>query len=470
LRYQDQQASSSSRRLSVPELVPIARRKPVPDAVPLSNGLFNGTSTSEFSSRGQQMVAMATRQKSPTNRNHSILDLTCKEDSKKQYMALLQQLAPTLYQPSGGSLISLRDIKITAGTQTESVDLTSEGKSVKELVDLTDDKDSKSSSKDESTSSKDEKLNSLMMKLNCRSSYTTKADTLRARFEEERKLKEREIEAQEAELEQRRRETEELHTQIRKRILERPVCFEDIIYRIDHSDEEDEEEVEYPQLTKTHNEVIKRAISGGHPSEVVVSKFGQNITRNDLCTLLNLNWLNDEVINFYMNLIIERSKENENLPKAYCMNTFFIPTLMSRGYAGVKRWTRKVDIFSYDLIPVPVHVGKIHWCMAVIRVKEKIIRYYDSMGNPNEPVLEALEQYLIDEARDKKQETLDTSDWVKQSVTDCPHQTNGSDCGVFSCMFAEHLTRNAGFTFGQGEMPYFRHKMIYEIATGELLM
>lgn len=70
-----------------------------------------------------------------------------------------------------------------------------------------------------------------------------------------------------------------------------------------------------------------------------------------------MNWLNDEIINFYMNLICERSKTNDNWPNVYAFNTFFYPKIVSTGQASVKRWTRKVDVFSYDLLIIPVHLG-----------------------------------------------------------------------------------------------------------------
>lgn len=301
--------------------------------------------------------------------------------------------------------------------------------------------------------------------MSCRPVFTTKADDIRKRFEEKRRFHLENIRREEVTLEQRKQETENFQREFRKRLLDFPIQFDETLLKIEDADEPEP----YPALTQEHKSKIKKALNGPF-DEIIISKFNLSIKRADLLTLTGTEWLNDEVINFYMNLLVERSEQNSNLPKVYCMNTFFIPTLMSRGHSGVRRWTRKTDIFGFDIIPIPVHVGGIHWCMAIIRITDKIIRYYDSMGNPNQPVLDALEQYLIEEAMDKKKISLDTSDWVKQSVTDCPRQMNGSDCGVFSCMFAEHLSRCAPITFTQSDMPYFREKMVLEISTGKLLM
>ncbi|TDG38280.1 hypothetical protein AWZ03_015298, partial [Drosophila navojoa] len=202
---------------------------------------------------------------------------------------------------------------------------------------------------------------------------------------------------------------------------------------------------------------------------VLISKFSLSITRNDIRTLSGSSWLNDEVINFYMNLLTDRSQRSEGkLPSVYAMNTFFIPRLLQGGYGNVKRWTRKVDIFSKDIIPVPVHVSNVHWCMAIIHMRNKTIRYYDSMGKPNTEVLNALENYLLEESLDKRKKPFDTSDFIIENVQNVPHQTNDSDCGVFSCMFAEYITRNKSLTFSQEHMEYFRKKMALEICGGEL--
>ncbi|XP_039497588.1 uncharacterized protein LOC120455448 [Drosophila santomea] len=201
----------------------------------------------------------------------------------------------------------------------------------------------------------------------------------------------------------------------------------------------------------------------------LIFKFNLHITSEDIRTFVDGEWLNDEVINFYMSLLTERSEKRAGeLPATYAMNTFFVPRLLQAGHAGVKRWTRKVDLFSKDIIPVPVHCNGVHWCMAIIHLRNKTIRYYDSMGKPNQPVLDALEKYLREESLDKRKQPFDTSGFVIESVQNIPQQLNGSDCGVFSCMFAEYITRDVPITFSQSEMLYFRKKMALEIADGEL--
>lgn len=225
-----------------------------------------------------------------------------------------------------------------------------------------------------------------------------------------------------------------------------------------------EPEAELPELTEEHRRMVQRAFKG-NPNEVLASKFNLNITRRDLLTLAGLNWLNDEVINFYMNLIIERGKDLK-WPKSYAFNTFFYTKLLKDGPQALRRWTKRVDLFSYDLICVPVHLG-MHWCMAIIDFRDRSIRYYDSMGSPNNRCIEALRNYLEVEHMDKKSAKYDTNDFELENMEDIPQQMNGSDCGMFACTFAEFVTRNAKITFKQEDMPYFRKKMVVEIMTGD---
>ena len=70
-----------------------------------------------------------------------------------------------------------------------------------------------------------------------------------------------------------------------------------------------------------------------------------------------------QVINFYMDMLMERG-EQDGFSKTYTFNTFFYPKLIQGGHAAVRRWTRKVDIFSHQYLVIPVHLG-VHWCLCV---------------------------------------------------------------------------------------------------------
>ncbi|RXM93373.1 ATP-dependent 6-phosphofructokinase, muscle type [Acipenser ruthenus] len=258
-------------------------------------------------------------------------------------------------------------------------------------------------------------------------------------------------------------------------------------------------------------EEVRSALQGGHQDEVLSEGFRLTITRKDLQTLSHLNWLNDEVINFYMNLLAERSKR-PGLPRVHAFNTFFYP--------------KKVDVFSMDILLVPVHLG-VHWCLAVVDLRKKSICYFDSMGGTNdeacrilltslydsrargrrrlieeqegitlqlqkqrlveegrqsqgsvelrlrvplekevpvvtvikelkpEPIREEefppLTQYLKQESQDKRNTSLDLGGWQLQCRrrNEIPQQMNGSDCGMFTCKYADYITKDKPITFTQ---------------------
>ncbi|NXG12952.1 SENP1 protease, partial [Grallaria varia] len=230
-----------------------------------------------------------------------------------------------------------------------------------------------------------------------------------------------------------------------------------------------EGEEEFPEITEEMEKEIKSVFRGGNQDEVLSEAFRLTITRKDIQTLNNLNWLNDEIINFYMNLLMERSKE-KGFPAVHAFNTFFFTKLKTAGYQAVKRWTKKVDIFSVDLLLVPIHLG-VHWCLAVVDFRKKTITYYDSMGGINSEACRVLLQYLKQESLDKKRKEFDTNGWalLSKKSQEIPQQMNGSDCGMFACKYADCITKDKPINFTQQHMPYFRKRMAWEILHRKLL-
>ncbi|XP_071354524.1 sentrin-specific protease 2 [Trachinotus anak] len=237
-----------------------------------------------------------------------------------------------------------------------------------------------------------------------------------------------------------------------------------------HSDED------IPRLTKEMAAEVSGALAQSDPNLVLSAAFKLRITQRDLATLQEGGWLNDEVMNFYLSLVMERCSGEGAGSKVYSFSTFFFPKLrgggggQTGGHAAVKRWTKAVDLFLYDLILVPLHLG-FHWAMAVIDFKSKTVKSYDSMGQRHDDICSQLLLYLKEEHKAKKGRELDSAKWTIGSLraTEIPQQKNGSDCGVFACKYADYITKGMPLTFKQCHMPLFRKLMIWEILNQKLL-
>ncbi|KAH7858317.1 hypothetical protein Vadar_022344 [Vaccinium darrowii] len=182
-------------------------------------------------------------------------------------------------------------------------------------------------------------------------------------------------------------------------------------------------------------------------------------------------WLNDEVINVYLELLKEREKrEPEKFLKCHFFNTFFYKKLIGgkNGYdfKSVRRWTsqRKLGycLLECDKIFVPIHKD-IHWCLAVINKKDEKFQYLDSLKGIDTQVLKVLARYFVDEVKDKSGEDIDVRSWKQEYVEDLPEQKNGSDCGMFMIKYVDFYSRGLGLHFKQEHMPYFRRRTAKEI-------
>uniref|UniRef100_A0A674F0S3 SUMO specific peptidase 2 n=1 Tax=Salmo trutta TaxID=8032 RepID=A0A674F0S3_SALTR len=225
---------------------------------------------------------------------------------------------------------------------------------------------------------------------------------------------------------------------------------------------------ELPRFSKEMAVEVSRALSQRDPNLVLSSAFKLCITQRDLASLQEGSWLNDEVINFYLSLVMTRSSSAGQGLKVYSFSTFFFPKLHGGGHAAVKRWTKAVDLFQYDIILVPLHLG-VHWSLAVIHFNSRTVRSYDSMGQRHDDICSLLLLYLREEHKARKD--LDLDAWTVGSLraSEIPQQKNGSDCGVFACKYADYIAQGRPLNFRQCHMPLFRKLMIWEILNQRLL-
>ncbi|KAG1338685.1 ubiquitin-like-specific protease ESD4 [Cocos nucifera] len=229
----------------------------------------------------------------------------------------------------------------------------------------------------------------------------------------------------------------------------------------------------FTPLTDEEENEVSCALWGGSSREVLVTHEASNIeiTREILQCLSSGAWLNDEVINVYLELLQERERrEPGKFLKCHFFNTFFYKKLNSgrNGYdfKAVRRWTTQkklgYGLIEYDKIFVPVHKD-IHWCLAVINVKNETLQYLDSLGGMDTVVLRVLATYFMDEVKDKSDKQIDTTLWKQESVDNLPLQKNGWDCGMFMLKYTDFYSRGLSLSFSQEHMEYFRKRTAKEI-------
>ena len=200
-----------------------------------------------------------------------------------------------------------------------------------------------------------------------------------------------------------------------------------------------------------------------------INRKNVSINRNDLATLIGTSLINDNVFNFYLDLIQKRSQDNPSLPQVHCFNTNFLSTFLSRGYKAVRRWTKKVDIFQKDILIIPCHVSSNHWTLAVVDFNKKTITYYDSMGGKDYGLLCRITSYLHQESWNKRKLKFDLPGWKISCLEKrSPQQTNNYDCGVFAMVTAELISRKKKISFSQDDIQAYRKQIYSEFFNGKL--
>ena len=63
-------------------------------------------------------------------------------------------------------------------------------------------------------------------------------------------------------------------------------------------------------------------------------------------------------------------------------------------YKEVASWTKRVDVFSYDVLLYPIYKEE-HWCIVVVDMLGKTISYYDSNHVENTQAAQVLVKGLV---------------------------------------------------------------------------
>ena len=181
------------------------------------------------------------------------------------------------------------------------------------------------------------------------------------------------------------------------------------------------------------------------------------------------NYLNDLVIEEYMELIKQRNLQEE-LPKIGATSVYFYKAFDQRSfdeaYKETERWNRKTDLRKCDIILCPIHKHD-HWSLVSIDTRLRTVEYYDSIigkrRSSNAPrIMKMFIEEYYKRAGDAKVFRIRIRD-------DAPIQENGVDCGIFVCQNAERIARRAFVNTRQDEMAGARKRMMIELYQRKLM-
>jgi len=129
------------------------------------------------------------------------------------------------------------------------------------------------------------------------------------------------------------------------------------------------------ELTEEDTKELLVLLSEPVDNTLVIEKFGIDMTLSKISCLRPGEWLNDEVINFYVQMMMQEGRRG-----IYSFSTFFMDKLYVNGiysFETVARWTKKVDIFRQNKVFIPINDNNLHWVLVYIDLTAKTIFFYD---------------------------------------------------------------------------------------------
>ena len=216
--------------------------------------------------------------------------------------------------------------------------------------------------------------------------------------------------------------------------------------------------------------------------EVVIkeekNKVSVSTSNMDLSCLFSPNWLNDEVINFYLDIL---RKHDDTV---FMYSSLFHSAFMDYGFQRVGMWyRRKYDLMSYKSFLIPVHHAD-HWYLIFYNKSDLIA--YDPYNYPNSTETERNQQLLknfqflqrtlmnlkenyLKPLFDQNNQRFEEPSIQIKLPPSIPAQNNSYDCGVFLLTFAKYIVLRRAFDFSESDMNDIRDIIRKEIESKKIM-
>ena len=218
-----------------------------------------------------------------------------------------------------------------------------------------------------------------------------------------------------------------------------------------------------------HGPELPFAASSDYRS-TLIRNFKLTYTDHTLRSLASGNWLNDCVINYFFScLFIADPKED-----VCVLDSQFVQSInddrskMTRFLQGRLDRRDLSKLSSLDFL-VPLNVDSSHWVLARLKSFGAHVTIYDSIEdsvfsrehhNFMSDIMDVVDD-MMKECNNSSWESIgDLTVEIKKNV---PKQTNGYDCGLYTCMFAKQVYFNEATSFTPkfiGDLRIFLHEHI----------
>ncbi|KAL6120753.1 ulp-1 [Nucleospora cyclopteri] len=202
-----------------------------------------------------------------------------------------------------------------------------------------------------------------------------------------------------------------------------------------------------------------------------IKVFDTIIYKSDLRRLLPNKWLNDKILNVYLENIGRKCVSNK-----YFSTYFFTSLIKYRNNENInsnntiKEYVKNIKInlnyneaakdwIKYKKLFFPIH-SSTHWTLFVYDFNNLMV--FDSLESGFKNSRNAIIMSLILKKIFNKPVPV-------KIMTNIPKQNNGDDCGVFVCMFSKCLSFDLKF-YRNPDMNNYRAYLLYEILFQDIIL
>jgi hypothetical protein len=211
------------------------------------------------------------------------------------------------------------------------------------------------------------------------------------------------------------------------------------------------------QLSDEWHVKVDQAMRKGEGVTLATTLDGTQLVKRDFVTVLGHEaWLNDNIINSYVDMVVEHANkkagrnQRDKTPKVVAQSSFFYKKIRDDGPQSVSRWMRRKraggdKLLEVETMLIPVNNAS-HWTLIVVCPKVRTIEYLDSFGGSKDVFIRNTKAWLAVELGSAWNE----DDW-RVLNTKSASQHNGYDCGVFAVTNAECVVGGVTTTSYDGD-------------------